>query len=30
VWQGWLYLGTREGFLYGIADQGTAVPQPAA
>src|SRR5512132_3463607 len=29
VWQGWLYLGTREGFLYGIADQGTAVPQPA-
>jgi len=30
VWQGWLYVGTREGFLYGIADHGTAVPQPAA
>jgi putative pyrroloquinoline-quinone-binding quinoprotein len=23
VWNGWLYLGTREGYLYGIADQGT-------
>jgi len=30
VWQGWLYLGTREGFFYGIADQGTAVPPAAA
>ena len=20
VWKGWLYLGTREGYLYGIAD----------
>ena len=23
VWRGWLYLGTREGFLYGIADAET-------
>jgi outer membrane protein assembly factor BamB len=22
VWRGWLYLGTREGYLYGIADAG--------
>jgi len=29
VWQGWLYVGTREGFLYGIADEGTPAPQPA-
>ena len=29
VWQGWLYVGTREGFLYGIADAGTPAPQPA-
>ena len=20
VWRGWLYLGTREGYLYGVAD----------
>jgi outer membrane protein assembly factor BamB len=26
VWQGWLYVGTREGFFYGIADDGTRVP----
>ncbi len=26
VWQGWLYLGTREGYLYGIADVETAPP----
>ena len=26
VWQGWLYVGTREGFLYGIADEATAPP----
>jgi outer membrane protein assembly factor BamB len=23
VWNGWLYLGTREGYLYGIADEAT-------
>ncbi len=23
VWRGWLYLGTREGYLYGITDAGT-------
>jgi hypothetical protein len=23
VWRGWLYLGTREGFLYGITDAGS-------
>jgi outer membrane protein assembly factor BamB len=28
VWHGWIYVGTREGFLYGIADEGT--PPPAA
>jgi len=26
VWRGWLYVGTREGFIYGIADQGTPAP----
>jgi hypothetical protein len=26
VWQGWLYVGTREGFVYGIADEGTPAP----
>ena len=26
VWRGWIYVGTREGFLYGVADQG--VPPP--
>jgi hypothetical protein len=26
VWQGWLYVGTREGFFYGIADDGTPAP----
>ena len=28
VWHGWLYVGTREGFIYGIADEGA--PAPAA
>jgi hypothetical protein len=28
VWAGWLYLGTREGYVYGIADPDT--PPPAA
>jgi len=28
VWHGWLYVGTREGFLYGIADRGTPAPRP--
>jgi PQQ-like domain len=28
VWQGWLYVGTREGFFYGIADD--AAPAPVA
>jgi hypothetical protein len=23
VWHGWLYLGTREGYLYGLANEGT-------
>ena len=26
VWHGWLYVGTREGYLYGIADAGTPAP----
>ena len=26
VWLGWLYVGTREGYLYGIADAGTPAP----
>jgi PQQ-like domain len=26
VWHGWLYVGTREGYLYGIADEGTPAP----
>jgi hypothetical protein len=26
VWHGWLYVGTREGFFYGIADEGTPAP----
>jgi hypothetical protein len=26
VWQGWLYVGTREGFFYGIADEGASAP----
>ena len=26
VWHGWLTVGTREGFLYGIADAATAAP----
>jgi outer membrane protein assembly factor BamB len=28
VWHGWLYVGTREGFLYGLADAGTPPPSP--
>jgi PQQ-like domain len=30
VWQGWIYVGTREGFFYGIADDGTAAPPGSA
>jgi outer membrane protein assembly factor BamB len=26
VWRGWLYVGTREGYLYGVADEGTPPP----
>jgi len=26
VWHGWLYVGTRAGYLYGIADEGTPPP----
>ena len=26
VWHGWLYVGTREGYLYGIADANTPPP----
>jgi hypothetical protein len=26
VWHGWLYVGTREGYLYGISDEGTPAP----
>ena len=26
VWHGWLFVGTREGYLYGIADAGTPTP----
>jgi len=26
VWQGWLYVGTREGYLYGLADAATPAP----
>ena len=29
VWDGWLYVGTREGFFYGIVDGGTAAPVPS-
>jgi outer membrane protein assembly factor BamB len=28
VWHGWLYVGTREGFVYGIADRDTPAPPP--
>ena len=28
VWHGWLYVGTREGYFYGIADRGTPPPSP--
>jgi outer membrane protein assembly factor BamB len=28
VWRGWLYVGTREGYVYGLADRDT--PAPAA
>jgi outer membrane protein assembly factor BamB len=27
VWQGWLFVGTREGFLYGVADSATPLPR---
>jgi PQQ-like domain len=30
VWQGWLYVGTREGFVYGVADEGTPAPTGSA
>ena len=30
VWRGWLYVGTREGYLYGIADATTPAPVPGA
>ena len=26
VWDGWLYVGTREGFIYGVADRETPAP----
>ncbi|HYJ60583.1 MAG TPA: PQQ-binding-like beta-propeller repeat protein [Actinomycetota bacterium] len=26
VWRGWLYVGTREGYLYGLSDEGTPPP----
>jgi outer membrane protein assembly factor BamB len=28
VWHGWLYVGTREGYVYGIADRDTPAPSP--
>jgi len=28
VWHGWLYVGTREGYVYGIADPHTPAPAP--
>jgi hypothetical protein len=30
VWHGWLYVGTREGYLYGIADPDTPAPTAQA
>ena len=30
VWHGWLYVGTREGFIYGIADADTPAPRVGA
>jgi outer membrane protein assembly factor BamB len=29
VWRGWIYLGTRQGYLYGLTDRGT-VERPAS
>jgi outer membrane protein assembly factor BamB len=26
VWQGWIYVGTREGYLFGVADRSTPIP----
>jgi len=26
VWRGWLYVGTREGYFYGLSDEGAAAP----
>ena len=26
VWHGWLFVGTREGYIYGVADAGTPAP----
>jgi outer membrane protein assembly factor BamB len=28
VWHGWLFLGTREGYVYGLADRDTPAPAP--
>jgi len=28
VWHGWLYVGTREGYVYGLADRDTVAPAP--
>jgi hypothetical protein len=28
IWEGWIYVGTREGFLFGLADADTPVPGP--
>jgi hypothetical protein len=27
VWDGWIYVGSREGYLFGIADPATPVPE---
>ena len=30
VWHGWIYVGTREGFIYGIANADTPAPSGSA
>jgi hypothetical protein len=30
VWRGWLFVGTREGYIYGVADAGTPAPTASA
>jgi outer membrane protein assembly factor BamB len=30
VWHGWIYVGTREGYVYGIADEGAPPPTATA